>query len=91
MTTTPAASIPLAHAPMPVEQAEAHIQRIEHLLADLEVAARSLRDASWGPSGEIHTARPLPDGTTAPLVAWTERIRTALAESCEQEDTFGYQ
>lgn len=84
-TTTAPALCPGAR-PMASEQVDAHLTRLEHLLADLEAAATALADASWGPSSAPETARFLPDGSRQPLVAWAQRITSRLAEVAEQAD-----
>lgn len=91
MTITTTAPVTLAPAPMPAEVAEAHLQRIEHLLADLEAAATALVGASWGGRSAVPAfSRHLPDGTIAPLTAWMERIQARLTEACEWKNLRGW-
>lgn len=88
MTTTPLTLTPAATgpAPMPAEQAEAHISRLEHLLAELEQASISLVTASWGAGNAPETARYLPDGTRSMLASWAQRITDSLGNLSEQRD-----
>lgn len=96
MTTTPLAPAPAAPAggpvvypgaqPMASEQVDAHLTRLEHLLADLEAATASLADASWGPAAAPETARFLPNGSREPLVSWAQRITSRLSEVAELSD-----
>ena len=72
--------------PMPAEQVEAHLNRLEHLLADLEAATSSLAGSSWGPGAAPETARYLPTDSRRPLVEWMERITARLNEVAELAD-----
>lgn len=92
MTATPLAPVTTAPAiwpgaqPMAPEQVDAHLTRIEHLLAELETATTSMVAASWGTAGEPETARFLPDDSRRPLVEWLGRISDRLSTVAELSD-----
>lgn len=85
VTTTGPAVYPGAQ-PMASEQVDAHLTRLEHLLADLEAATDSLAAASWGAAGTPETARYLPGDSRRPLVEWLGRITSRLSEVAELGD-----
>ena len=87
---SPPAPVSLAPVPMPAEVAEAHLQRIEHLLAELETSATALCAASWGTANDCTTSRHLPDGTKALLADSMQRIEATLTEVCELRDLSGW-
>ncbi len=76
--------------PMPTEQAEAHLQQIEHLLADLEAAIRLTARASWPNGDDVMAARYLPTGTAAYISQWLQRCEAATQTICEPPDIYGW-
>lgn len=88
VTTTPAEGPVIADArPMPAEQVEARISKIQDLINELERQARALVNAS-SVKGKFpyEASRWLPNGTRSDLTTWIGSVVSTLENVIEEAD-----